>query len=47
MTRLMDVTDRKELTEDPLVLDLTSLDLGPGEYRIEMEIGTAEFTVSQ
>ena len=29
-----------DMVQDPL-------DLGPGEYRIEMEIGTAEFTVSQ
>ena len=42
---LKDVTDQEELTDEPLVLDLTSLALKPGEYRIEMETGTAEFTV--
>lgn len=45
--RLEDVTKQKELTDEPLVLDLTSLALKPGEYRIEMETGTAEFTVSR
>ena len=42
---LKDITDQEELTDDPLVLDLTSLALKPGKYRIEMETGTAEFTV--
>jgi hypothetical protein len=45
--KLEDVTKQKELTDEPLVLDLTSLALKPGEYRIEMETGTAEFTVSR
>lgn len=45
--KLKDVTKQKDLTDEPLVLDLTSLALKPGEYRIEMEIGTAEFTVSR
>lgn len=45
--KLEDVTKQKELTDEPLVLDLTSLALKPGEYRIEMETGTAEFTVLQ
>ena len=42
---LKDITEQIELTDEPLVLDLTSLALKPGEYRIEMETGTAEFTV--
>lgn len=42
---LKDITEQIELTDDPLVLDLTSLALKPGKYRIEMETGTAEFTV--
>ena len=45
--KLEDVTKQKELTDEPLVLDLTSLALKPGKYRIEMETGTAEFTVSR
>lgn len=44
---LEDITEQKEITDEPLVLDLTSLALKPGEYRIEMETGTAEFTVSR
>ena len=42
---LKDITEQIELTDEPLVLDLTSLALKPGQYRIEMETGTAEFTV--
>ncbi len=42
---ISDLTSQEEAGTDPLVLDLTSLKLTSGDYRIDMKIGTAEFTV--
>ncbi len=44
---ISDITDQTQITDEPLVLDLSSLKLEPGDYRIEMKTGTAEFTVPE
>ena len=44
---ISDITDHTQITDEPLVLDLSSLKLEPGNYRIEMKTGTAEFTVPE